>query len=191
MSSKQRRGYNTATWRQTKAVEQERKIKGLQPEWQKRREARQTVARFVFTRVENHAKGFEIVEQEGYAGEFQAKAATKADELLRAWYNVLELPKQTRKPWEIIDALVFQYVYELNAFIEAEPETAVKVYNASERHEQMKLAGGRPFGEINEWLTQQDAGRELGRLESQGKSIKLWWRNFYDTVKTNVPSLDE
>jgi hypothetical protein len=176
LSSKQRRGYgHSATWRQTTATKEARRREGFQPKWEELREARERLDSRVFAPVELHAKAYELIEQGGYVGNFQTQAAASASELLKAWYDLQELPKQTRKPWGIIEELVFKYVTALELFIKNEPEAAAAFFPAV----------------ADKWLVERvrDDSEKVGSLSADAGRIKHWWNSFYR--QTRLKTADE
>lgn len=180
MSSKQRRGFDPeATWRQNKAAENAKQYNGQLRDYEVRREALATVTSQVFDKIEVHLKGFESCVEVGIDGEWQKLAASSAAELLRAWHALRELPKNVRKPYEVIDEQLESYLQQLGKFADLEPEAAKQFifsikpyYKYSSLDERRKLRTD-----------------SIGFLSADAGLLRIFWKLFYD-VKYLIPKLD-
>ena len=180
MSSKQRRGFNPeATWRQKKAADNARQYSGQFRDYEVRREALATVTSQVFDKLEVHAKGFESCVEAGIDGEWQKLAASSAVELLRTWYALRELPKIIRKPYEVIDEQLENYLQQLGKFADLEPESAKQF-----------LSFIKPYYRYSSL----DESRKLrtdsvGFLSTDAGLIRMFWKLFHDP-NFLIPKLD-
>jgi hypothetical protein len=177
VSSKQRRGRNKSTqWRQIASARTHRERSGELPVWDRRRYEKKIVARYFFYPVEQHARAFEFIAQAGHTGEYQTKAAQSAGELLAAWHAIQELPKQTRKPWEIVHKLAISYLTNLRLFIEFERDISNKFQLSIYRD--------------NDPMDKFELKKKVGVFMGDPAILWRFWNHFYEATQTRAPTVD-